>query len=115
MRSSPAHFDLLCRDRLGAMGWQRDRRDPAGFSHARLRRRLSLPFGTEGTNLEKNARYSGENREPLQLPGESALAELRQRVVRQKRNAALEELTEAVKQSLARRPEKAPSDFISGT
>jgi len=66
MRSSPAHFDLLCRDRLGGMEWQRDRCDPASLSHARLRRRLSLPSGTGGTNLGKNARYAGENREPLQ-------------------------------------------------
>jgi len=48
------------------MEWQRDRCDPASLSHARLRRRLSLPSGTGGTNLGKNARYAGENREPLQ-------------------------------------------------
>ena len=49
------------------MGWRRDTSDPAGLSHARLRRRISLPSGTAGTNVGKKARYAGENRDPLQL------------------------------------------------
>src|SRR6516162_5983380 len=68
MRSPPAHFDQLCRDCFGGMGWQRDRCGPASDSRTRLRRRLSLPSRTRGTNLGKNARYARENREPLHEP-----------------------------------------------
>ena len=42
-------------------GYERSR----WLSHARLRQHLSLPSGTAGTNLERTARYAGENRDPL--------------------------------------------------
>jgi hypothetical protein len=59
------------------MGLLRDTSDPAGLSHTRFRRYLSLPSGTAGTNLGKTARYAGENRDPLQyLPVREAIEEL---------------------------------------